>query len=233
LASEDVPVQLTTLWAAVEAIIPSPLDDARIQTITDTLGPVLSLGYAEKLFADLDQSLLRCMADEYARVVTDAGFDKPGARACAFITAIGPNEPFRDRLYAACDRNPLLRYRIFRLKRMFETAGATSATIAAHTQRILWHLRRLYRTRNMIVHAGRTVPFRETLVENLHAYLHQTINALLGLYLNTSFPSTLDAAFLALRLQHERHVWHLKTLGDTPCDVLNADAVLFGEALPN
>src|SRR5205814_1778173 len=149
--------------------------------------------YARKLFSDLNQSLMRCVRAQYEMTVQQGGFAAPDTDACAAIVAIPSNEPLRDILYAACANNPLLRFRIYSLKRMFEAADTILATLQAHERRVLWHLRRIYRTRNMIVHAGRTTQFRETLVENVHAYLHQIVNALEDQYSTSPYPSTLDA----------------------------------------
>jgi len=233
LGSDDVAVQLTTLWAAIEAIVPSPLDEARIQTITDSIAPILSIGYAHKLFNGLHESLLRCVRSEYLSVVADVGYEHPSAHACAAIVTIASNEALRDRLYLASERNPLLRFRIFAMKKMFDSADAMLTALKDHNRRILWHLRRIYRTRNMIVHAGRTVQSRETLVENVHEYLHQVIIALEGEYAGSPYPSTLDAAFLSLKMRHERHLALLKQLGDTQCDSRNYHSILFGSDLPN
>lgn len=233
VGSEDVAVQLTTLWSALEAIVPSPLDESRIQTLSDVLGPVLCLGYARKIFQDAHESLLRCAKVQYLQSVERVGYDTPSYHACAAIIAIEANEPARDLIYEACDRNPLLRFRIYRLKRAFESADTTLATIRAHERRVLWHLRRLYRTRNMIVHAGRTPQLRETLVENVHYYFHHVVNALESLYAAEPKPATLDAAFLSLRMQHERHTWFLRAQQDAACTSPTLEAVLFGSNLPN
>jgi hypothetical protein len=233
LASDDASVQLTTLWSALEAIVPSPLDEARIQTVLETIVPALTLGYAKKIFSDLHQSLLRCMRVEYSHASTDAGFADTSYLSAAALIAINDNEQLRDRLYTASDINPLLRYRIYSVKRMFDSAAATLTTLRSHRQRISWHLRRIYRTRNMIVHAGRTSQFREDLVEHVHSYLHQVINVLEDVYSEDAYPMTLDAAFLWLRMRNERHLAYLEDLDDAPSVVGNIESVLFGTDLPN
>src|SRR6185437_7807023 len=233
VASQDIPVQLTTLWSALEAIVPSALDEARIDTLCDVLGAVLSRGYATKLFSDLDATLLRCIPKSYRSSLEKIGSSDGGAEACASIVTVVGATDVRDALFATTGRNPLLRFRIFSLQKAFRHGAASLATIQAHEQRVRWHLRRIYRTRNLIVHAGRSVRFREALVENAHSYLHHVINSLERLYSASPYPTDLDSAFLSLQMEHARHKWWLKEHEGDPCTVQNLKQLVFGDNLPN
>ena len=43
----------------------------------------------------------------------------------------------------------------------------------AHQKKVEWQIRRIYRTRNLIVHSGRSPIFLHALIENAHDYLDQ------------------------------------------------------------
>ena len=51
-----------------------------------------------------------------------------------------------------------------------------NSTISAYAQRIKWHIYRMYRTRNAIVHSGDIPDNLKYLGEHLHSYLDSTAN---------------------------------------------------------
>lgn len=50
-----------------------------------------------------------------------------------------------------------------------------------HQKKLSWHIRRLYRTRNLIVHDSGTMYDIETLVENCHSYVDEFLKQILRL----------------------------------------------------
>lgn len=169
LGSSEPSVQLSSLWAALESLMPSSLEDSRIGTIIDVVAPMLSTGYAAKLFSDLDKSLQICCPTPYDSVRKKLASTGDRPIACAEIVCIPSNKSLMEELLAGLDGNPLLRHRIFRLHENFSRSDYILGSIRSHQRRVEWHLRRIYRSRNLLLHAGRSLPIRESLVENLHS----------------------------------------------------------------
>ena len=142
------------------------------------------------------------------------------------------NEPLRDLIYPGLARNPLLRFRLYSMKEAFSKADAVQNALAEHSQRVEWHIRRIYRSRNLLVHSGQGIPYRTALVENVHSYFHQVLNTLEGILSTTPPPPSLDAAFLHARLTHEQHVQILKDRKSEACTPENLLLLLTGHSSP-
>ena len=78
---------------------------------------------------------------------------------------------------------PLL---IYRIKQFSEQILCDSQSIykylKRHEKRIKWHIMRIYRNRNMIVHNGSSMPYRDIIIENLHYYVDVLIDTLIEYY---------------------------------------------------
>lgn len=205
LNSEDPTVQLTALWSALEALLPTQSDQGKVAALAGSLGPALCRYYPLRLVRQLESDLERCIPRIYKEVRESLGADIPEYLQCASIIAIQGNEPLRDKLYEALARNPLLKFRVFQLKGELESADKVRNLIENHRRRVQWHIRRIYRSRNLLVHAGRSLPYLTGLVENLHAYFHKLLEALDDVLYGVGSASSIDAALLAVRLAAERH----------------------------
>lgn len=205
--TDDPTVQLTSLWAAVEALLPVITDQTKVSVIADYLGPALCRYYPLRLLRQLPWDLERACGDLYQEVCAQLPGDLPDGLRGPTLVALPEHEALRDRLYASLESNPLLRFRLFTLKRSSESASELLTLIRNHRQRVEWHIRRIYRSRNLLVHAGRKLPYLVGLVENLHAYVHVLLASLVDIC--GSLPVNIDSALLALRLETEAHEKYL------------------------
>lgn len=81
-------------------------------------------------------------------------------------------QPDRDCLFASTETYPLLRYRVCTLSDSLQNSKEIKSLIKAHTQRVTWHLHRIYRARNYIIHdANSNNRLNQGLVINLHSYV--------------------------------------------------------------
>lgn len=86
-------------------------------------------------------------------------------------------------LLASLQEYPLL---VYRIKMFSEHILCDSQSIYEylhrHAKRIQWHIMRIYRNRNMIVHSGSYMPYRDMIVENLHFYVDVLMDTLIEYY---------------------------------------------------
>ena len=66
---------------------------------------------------------------------------------------------------------PLLRSRIYMLNEKYKNKKGIKSDLGRYSERIEWHLYRLYRTRNAIIHAGEQPSNLKSLGEHLHEYI--------------------------------------------------------------
>jgi hypothetical protein len=65
----------------------------------------------------------------------------------------------------------LLRNRIHTLSEALRKPELVLSIIENHQKRVQWQIRRIYRTRNLIIHSAKTPKYLPTLIENSHEYL--------------------------------------------------------------
>ena len=101
-------------------------------------------------------------------------------------------------------------------------------TIGEHEERIRWHLRRIYRTRNSLVHTGRSLPHLESIVESLHSYFYRVFQLVEVGFSADPLPADLDGALLSARLDHEDHIEALTRAGREDATILNSGLHVLG-----
>ena len=96
---------------------------------------------------------------------------------------------------------PLLRNRIYCLNQTFKSGKAIGALINKHEQKTSWHIHRIYRARNCIIHDGEQIPNIECLVENLHSYIDVLCNGLIRLLNETHHTKSVIDGIYEMRIK--------------------------------
>lgn len=175
--SDSESSQLLNIWIALETITPPNSKKSKIQNIIDASTPFLLNGYINRLMLSLKRDIYRWNKKEYRSIIKK--IEPKELNPLEKITALVALEeytPLRSELLAKLDEFPLLRNRIFNINQSIKNPKNTLALIDRHKQKVEWQIRRIYRTRNQIVHAGKSPTYMEGLVENAHSYLDQITN---------------------------------------------------------
>ncbi|HCD5422578.1 hypothetical protein ACU6ZN_00285 [Klebsiella aerogenes] len=183
LKSESVENQLLNLWIALESLVPSETksnDQATIEHITDSIIPFLNIIYIDSLIENLARDLLlwnRHTLNTHFRGI-------PGTKSkhkLANIMILPEYEATRDSLSSKFRDYSLLSDRFEHIKNMVSTPESIKSTLDNHKLRLEWQFRRIYRTRNNIVHSGKGQQFTPLLVEHTHNYLDKIFEILVFL----------------------------------------------------
>ena len=81
----------------------------------------------------------------------------------------------RNRMYELLEEYPVLRSRIALIAAL-NTTKKLKEYIEKYIQRVTWHLYRMYRTRNSIIHSGEVPHNIKYLGEHLHSYVDTTLS---------------------------------------------------------
>jgi hypothetical protein len=132
------------------------------------------LGYTAKLLT---------AHKELAGGAFGAGFpeDEKGLSGERLMLALAKPEGHRhpEELQLFTNENVYLRYRIFTLWKTMSQPQALADELKLTSKRVEWHLYRIYRARNLIIHEGEEVPHAGRLLENLHYYFSTTLSRIL------------------------------------------------------
>ncbi len=141
VASKDPPVQLSSLWSAIETLLLTTEDQANISEVIESLVPALCRYYPLRLLRQLHNDFERCAPTVLSEVLNQVLPESAPHLRFMSIVAIDSLEPQRDTLYAALPDNPLLRFRLFELKRDLSSAKAIRTLVDRHRTKVDWHIR--------------------------------------------------------------------------------------------
>jgi hypothetical protein len=221
--------QLLEFWSAIEVLFPPTTEKAdRIVQISGAMTNFISSEYAAKVASDLYRSLKNSGQQESLAILNDVPQgDNPIEKTLALFS-IEDNGPAREKLYGILEWHPLLKNRIYYLTTKFMSADSVLRTMNGHIERVSWQIRRIYRTRNVIIHSGRSFPYIGILVENLHSYLDRVLDVVTERVSHRSHSTTIDEITLEMKLEWKSHMNILKKLGKEKCTTDNYKLILFG-----
>ena len=105
-------------------------------------------------------------------------------------------EELRDIYFEKFTNFPLLRYKIYSLYSIRNNKIDILNLSRRYRQRVKWHLYRLYRMRNMIIHAGIDPKDIQVLGEHLHSYVDCLILEVAGKISQSSSLASLGSVYI-------------------------------------
>lgn len=233
LTADTLENQFVNLFTALEILIPKQVDSGkdRIIQIYDTLIPYLCLGYFNKLIDSVVVTLRQwnvAMLNHIEQTVTEG--TSTSEKVCAYMLLQKYDQDLDNVVYKAitADKFMLLRHRMFRLHKMMEKPSELQKYLKHHEQKLKWHIDRIYRTRNLIVHSGVSPYYLETLLENIHFYYDILITRLIHDNLKRGFQK-LEYSYLMYEVEYKEYQEKLSKLqgkGDSIDENNFLDAVL-------
>lgn len=169
--------QFLNYWIGLEAIAGGK-HRTTIATIRQTVSRMMALGYPRRLVRDLEENFQR-LGIALNPLMTQ-GRDITGqlARLESLWQSVC-DESKLQQLVALASTSPLLQSRIRTTANLLGTAGKTNEAVLGHQQDIDWHMQRLYRVRNGIVHGGEVPSDLTHLASHLATYLWVMLRSIL------------------------------------------------------
>ena len=113
----------------------------------------------------------------------------------------------RETISSGLFTHPLERYQLWSINKLNRT-GSLEKELERYGQRVSWHIDRMYRARNSIVHAGQTPAHIKELGEHLHSYLDVLLDEVLAHFRSGGFRSVSE---IMSGLEFEYEVYRLTT----------------------
>lgn len=198
--------QLLNIWISIETLVPSHSGKNKVANIISSLDPFLRLTYIRRLIDRALSDLLfwnPSVTRKFLRQVPNTGSSKAAIRLLHLL-ALDSNLTLRTDLYALLKDFHLLRFRLFTLSESLGSPDSVRKLLDTHSKKVSWQLRRVYRTRNLLVHAGRTPSYLATLIENGHDYLDLVLNEVMERSCGDYKVETLEQTFELQKLLLER-----------------------------
>ena len=159
------------LWSALEVLFVESQSKSKLNDVEAKLIPILQKDYVSEIFGQLEDYLEENMGEAYVENLKEEVIEYNDDTWLAELLILDEYEGCRTKIKNDLKEYPVLRSRISQVSSIFKTKKSALNEIERYTQRVKWHLRRLYRTRNAIIHSGEEAKNIKLLGEHLHSYL--------------------------------------------------------------
>lgn len=198
--SQEPHSKLLSVWTALEALVPSCVEGAKVKRVEEALMPFLLSGYPSAVFDDLLDDFQRWRRDVANQFLPPRAAGRSTRRvALCELLVCRDHEARRNDLMAAVSSYPLLRARFQMVVDRFGSPKSLKRTLDRHEKRVSWQLRRIYRCRNLFIHNGVKSRYVDVLIENAHSYLDVYINSILEMSRSNPRPARPEEAWILAR----------------------------------
>jgi len=181
-SSSDSRARLINFWSSLETLAGGHEANTSLERVSSLVVPLVisrHVGRTTRYLAIETQRLGALLG----RSDYGVGFPRSNEKFVAptellrTLAAPADSPPIRDLLEFT--EHPLLRYRIYRSWEITHDPRKLSAMLARSKKRLEWHIARIYRARNLLVHQGVASPFLVPLLDNLQNYISMAVQRLI------------------------------------------------------
>lgn len=190
-------------WSILEVICVKDPKSSKIQQVVTITVPILQLEYLTTYFQDMNDNLKNILSDsEYRELISSIeDGESETEKVASFILLSKYKEKLDD--FVDCLVNyPVLRSRMLNLNSDCDKWDKLYNLTKRYAQRVSWHIYRMYRARNDIVHSGKVPHDLKDLGEHLHAYVDCLINTII-IRLSMHSLCSISNALVDIELDHE------------------------------
>lgn len=162
-------------WTALETLFLSPNEKSVRENVNHSVVRIMQKIYTLKLYRALFGNVNKALSKDSLERLGVTGFRS----FVAYVSSHDDSSEEMKKMYALLNGNPLLRFRLYTIKKECASEKAFCHLLETHQQRIQWHIERLYRMRNVATHLGRELPRMTTAVNHLHNYFDYVVNYIL------------------------------------------------------
>jgi len=172
LSNREYETGFLNLWSVIEVLCIPMQNDSKIKEVIKILVPILQKDYLVSLFSDLRAKISQVLEKEdYLTLLKSVSQDLDEQEKIACFVLLQEYEPLRSTYYSKLTNYPVLRSRIHEISNSGKSKKTIFQITEKYKERVTWHIRRIYRVRNGIVHSGDTPNNIKAIGEHLHSYV--------------------------------------------------------------
>lgn len=196
MTAVDVRTRFLNLWTALECLGSLAGHGGVIQKISDLVCPIVTWRKIEKISRYCAINIHRWRQVSGTKSVRSEIFPGENNSRVPVDDVIAllcrpKGHPHLAELGRLTGGHTLLVFRLMEVWERFRNPHRLSSSLTASRQHLEWHLNRIYRARNLLVHSGKEVPYLETLCENLHYYVNTVLSRVIhGVSVNKGWSPT-------------------------------------------
>ncbi|WP_341024184.1 hypothetical protein [Brevundimonas diminuta] len=207
--------RLISIWSAFETILISPPSStSRITHYVDVVAPCVIARYCERNILSLYNFLVIHHRKDFIKYLEEIEKTVGSSRYIQFASLLFDNkfDHIRIEFEKYSKTHPLLSYRISNIIDKFSTPEKYTESLKLHRERIEWHLHRIYRARNQLVHAGRAPPYLEVLTINAFEYYRNAVRFIIYHGAQLGGMNDIDTVVESIGLKYQGHISYVNSL---------------------
>lgn len=173
--SRSMSTLLRTFWTALETLFSNPNPSRTRENVINSVLPIIQKTYILKKLRALHLQISEAIDEKHLSCLGIADFQS----FVEYFSTYTEDSAEMKKVYAYLPDNPLLRSRIFMMRKSLSDGKNIYNYLERHRQRIEWQLKRLYRIRNIATHLGQEMDNTAVAVNHLHNYFDFSVNYLL------------------------------------------------------
>lgn len=198
IENPDMKNAFLNLWSILEIIGVSKHDDNKMTEIEKSIIPILQNDYSHNIFEELhDYIKANISKKSYNEIIENVSEEGDDYFKIACIVILDKYDEERKKLYQILENYPLIRSRISQLNELFRHKKTFLNDLDRYSRRLKWHLRRMYRTRNTIIHSGENPDNLKALGEHLHSYVDELLVEIIEQLTSEKRLGTIDNVLIA------------------------------------
>lgn len=164
------------LWSILEVISENSEGSSKIEKVIHSVIPTLKKDYLHAVLDNIDSDLKDNLGKaEYSALVEVISKKYKKLNPIGCFIFLPEFESLREEYFVKLKKYPNIRTKIYRLYLLKDNKSEIKAISEKYAQRIKWHIYRLYRARNAIVHSGEEPQNIQRLGEHLHIYVDRML----------------------------------------------------------
>lgn len=166
---------LRTFWTALETLFSDQTSNSSRENVVNSLLPIIQKTYILKNLRAVHFQLCHAIEQQELHRLGIASFEK----FVLYFSAHTEDSVEMKEIYQCLSKNPLLRTRLFSLRKALAKGEKIATFLESHRTRIGWQIKRLHRMRNVATHLGVQISGMDIAVNHLHNYFDYVVNYIL------------------------------------------------------
>jgi hypothetical protein len=203
IAEKDLRNGFLNLWSVFEILFVSDQIESKSVEIEKKVLSILQRDYLHYLVGDLEDNLRKNLGkSKISELINKVDGEEKDEWLCHLLF-LPQHGPVRTEVYGWLKDYPLLRSRMSQISNDFVEKKNILADMERFGKRISWHFKRLYRTRNSIIHAGENPENLKELGEHLHSYVDECLLEIITLLVANYQLQNIDNAIIDIQFRED------------------------------
>lgn len=213
---------LRTFWTALETLFSNQAPDSSRENVVNSLLPIIQKTYILKKLRAVHSQLCNAIPQQSLRELGIADFEG----FVQYFSAHTESSMEMKKIYGYLSQNPLLRTKLFSLRKALTDGKSIAAFLDSHRVRLEWQIKRIYRMRNIATHLGTEISGIDIAVNHLHNYFDYVVNYMLCKSENGDY--VVSTAAVVFEAKNDNRIYAEMLKENKPLSLANYIAYLFG-----